>query len=91
MSECISAHALACRREKWAERRGQSKATAAVASTAAGRRDKRGSPVGPQAIDMAWVLACQSVGARAAPCVFANAINDIFGTVAALAPFEVRP
>lgn len=52
-------------------------------NTRAGRRDKRGSPVGPQAIDMAWVLACRSVGARAAPCVFMNAINDNFGTVAA--------
>lgn len=49
----------------------------------AGRRDKRGSPVGPQAIDMAWVLACRSVGARAAPCVFMNAINDNVGTLAA--------
>lgn len=48
-----------------------------------GRRDKRGSPVGPQAIDMAWVLACRSVGARAAPCVFMNAINNNIGTVAA--------
>lgn len=52
--------------------------------TTAGRRDKRGSPGGPQAIDMAWVLACRSVGARAAPCVFTNAINDVFGTVAAV-------
>lgn len=76
MSEYISAHALACRREKWAERRGRSE------DTTAGRRDKRGSPVGPQAIDMAWVLACRSVGARAAPCVFTNAINDNVGTVA---------
>lgn len=50
--------------------------------TTAGRRDKKGSPVGPQAIDMAWVLACRSVGARAAPCVFTNAINDNVGTVA---------
>lgn len=49
-----------------------------------GRRDKRGSPVRPQAIDMAWVLACRSVGARAAPCVFTNVINDVFGTVAAV-------
>lgn len=49
----------------------------------AARRDKRGSPIGPQAIDMAWVLACRSVGARAAPCVFMNAINNNFGTVAA--------
>lgn len=48
-----------------------------------GRRDKRGSPVGPQAIDMAWVLACWSVGARAAPCIFMNAINNNIGTVAA--------
>lgn len=52
--------------------------------TTAGRRDKRGSPVRPQAIDMAWVLACRSVGARAASCVFTNAINDVFGTVAAV-------
>lgn len=52
-------------------------------TTTAGRRDKRGSPVGPQAIDMAWVLACRSVGARAAPCVFMNAINSNVGTVAA--------
>lgn len=52
-------------------------------NTRAGRRDKRGSPVGPQAIDMAWVLACRSVGTRAAPCVFMNAINDSVGTVAA--------
>lgn len=52
-------------------------------NTRAGRRDKRGSPVGPQAIDMAWVLACRSVGARAAPCVFMNAINSNVGTVAA--------
>ncbi len=34
-------------------------------TTTAGRRDKRGSPVKPQAIDMAWVPACRSVGARA--------------------------
>lgn len=29
MSECISAHALACRREKWADMRGRSKDTTA--------------------------------------------------------------
>jgi hypothetical protein len=55
-----------------------------------GRRDKRGSPVEPQAIDMAWVLACRSVGARAAPCVFNNAIKSIFGTVGAFARLETR-
>jgi len=52
-------------------------------TTTAGRRDKRGSPVELQAIGMAWVLACRSVGARAAPCVFSNLIKDIFGTVCA--------
>lgn len=62
-----------------------------VINTTAGRRDKRGSPVDPQAIGMAWVLPCRSVGARAAPCIFSNAIKDIFGTVSALAPLEARP
>jgi hypothetical protein len=59
--------------------------------TTAGRRDKRGSPAEPQAIDMAWVPACQSVGVRAALRVLINAIKDIFGTAGALAPFEARP
>jgi hypothetical protein len=59
--------------------------------TTAGRRDKRGSPVEPQAIDMAWVLACRSVGARAAPSVFNNGIKTIFGTVGAFARLERRP
>ncbi|WP_456738296.1 lytic transglycosylase domain-containing protein [Bradyrhizobium sp. USDA 4459] len=44
-------------------------------TTTAGRRDKRGSPVEPQAIGMAWVLACRSVAARAATCILTNAIN----------------
>ena len=59
--------------------------------TTAGRRDKRGSPVDPQAIGMARVLPCRSVGARAAPCILSNAIKEIFGTVGAFALFEVRP
>ncbi|WP_316224557.1 MULTISPECIES: hypothetical protein [unclassified Bradyrhizobium] len=71
--------------DAWAERRGQWK------DTTAGRRDKRGSPVEPQAIGMAWVLACRSVGARAAPCSLRNAIKDIFGTVCAFAIFEAQP
>ncbi|MBB4427943.1 hypothetical protein GGD66_006529 [Bradyrhizobium sp. CIR48] len=50
-------------------------------ATTAGRRDKRGSPVEPQAIGMAWVLACRSVGARAALYIFTNAIKGVFGTV----------
>ena len=84
MRERASSHALACSGERWAERRGQWK------DTTAGRRDKRGSPVDPQAIDMAWVPACRSVGARAAPCVLNNAIKDIFGTVGPLARLETR-
>ena len=62
----------------------------ALGSTTGGRRDKRASPVEPQAIGMAWVLACRSVGARAAPSIFNNAIKGIFGTVGAFAPFEGR-
>jgi hypothetical protein len=85
MTECASSHVLACPGEEWAETRGQR------ANTTAGRRDKRGSPGEPQAIDMTWVLACRSVGARAAPCVFNNAIKTIFGTVGAFARLERRP
>jgi hypothetical protein len=84
MTECATSQALACSGEEWAERRGQ------WGNTTAGRRDKRGSPVEPQAIDMAWVPACQSVGARAAPCVLNNAIRDIFGTVGGFARLETR-
>ena len=57
-------------------------------TTTAGRRDKRGSPVEPQAIDMAWVRACRSVGARAAPWIFNNAIKTVFGTVGDFARLE---
>lgn len=85
MSECASSRALASPGGDWAERWGQR------GGTTAGRRDKRGSPVEPQAIGMAWVLACRSVGARAAPCVLTNAINNSFGTVGAFALFEARP
>ena len=85
MTECASSHAPACPGEEWAERWGQWE------DTTAGRRDKRGSPVEPQAIGMAWVLPCRSVGARAAPCVLSNAIKDIFGTAGALAHFETQP
>lgn len=82
MSECASSHALACLGEEWTARRGQ------WGNTTAGRRDKRGSPVEPQAIGMAWVLPCRSVGARAAPCIFSNAINSNFGTVDDFARLE---
>jgi hypothetical protein len=85
MTESANRHALACSGEEWAARRGQ------WGDATAGQRDKRGSPVDPQAIGMAWVLPCRSVGARAAPCIFSNAIKDIFGTVDAPAPLEARP
>ncbi len=45
-------------------------------------QDKNGSPVEQQAIDMACVQPCRSVGARAALCVFSSEINVVFGTVA---------
>jgi hypothetical protein len=84
MTECASSHVLACPGEVWADTRAQR------GSTTAGRRDKRGSPVEPQAIDMTWVPACRSVGARAAPCVLNNAIKDILGTVGGFPGLETR-
>lgn len=56
-----------------------------------GRQDKRGSPVEPQAIGMAWVLACRSVGVRAARCIFTNAIKGVFGTVCSFDRWEALP
>jgi hypothetical protein len=84
MSECASSPALVRPGEEWAERQAQ------WGGTTAGRRDKRGSPVEPQAIDMAWVRACRSVGARAAPWILNNEIKDAFGTVRAFTRLEVR-
>jgi len=60
-------------------------------NTTAGRRDKSGSPVEPQAIGMAWVRPCRSVGARAAPDVFANEFNCVFGTVCDFMSAEPLP
>ena len=85
MTECASSRALASSGEEWTERRGQ------WGGTTAGRRDKRGSPVEPQAIDMAWVPACRSVGARAAPDAFANEFSSVFGTVRDLMFLEPLP
>jgi hypothetical protein len=75
MTGCAVWRAMACFGIEWLGRREQQ------GSTTAGRRDKRGSPVKPQAIGMAWVLPCRSVGARAAPDVFSNEFNSVFGTV----------
>ena len=55
------------------------------------RRDKRGSPVEPQAIDMALVPACRSVGARAALNILTNATKGFFGTVCVRDCREARP
>jgi hypothetical protein len=85
MTECASSHALKCPGEEWAETLGR------WGNSTAGRRDKRGSPVEPQAIGMAWVLPCRSVGARAALCDLTNVIKSFSGTGGALAPLEARP
>jgi hypothetical protein len=46
-----------------------------------GRQDKRGSPVGIQALVRACLSPCQSVGSRAAPAHNVNNLNRISGTV----------
>ena len=56
-----------------------------------GRRDKRGSPVELQAIVMARVLACRSVGSRAAPCILMNAIKGVFSTACVFDLGEAPP
>ncbi|MGJ4932410.1 hypothetical protein ACQR1K_35105, partial [Bradyrhizobium sp. HKCCYLRH3095] len=48
-------------------------------------QDKSGSPVERQAIDMACVQPCRSVGARAALGVFGSTINIVFGTMGGFA------
>ena len=45
-----------------------------------GGQDKGGSPAEPQAIDMAWVPACRSVGTRAALFIFSSDFKGISGT-----------
>ena len=77
--------AIACSGIKAAGRRGQR------GNTTAGRRDKSGSPVEPQAIGMAWVRPCRSVGARAAPEAFANEFKRVFDTALLFAPAERLP
>lgn len=51
-----------------------------LGATGRRRRDKSGSPVAIQAIGMACLSACRSVGSRAAPAEFRNVIKGIFGT-----------
>ena len=85
MTECSSWHALARSGEEWAEVREQ------WGGTTAGRRDKSGSPVEPQAIGMAWVRPCRSVGVRAVPDAFAKEFKNVFGTAPHSAPVELLP
>jgi hypothetical protein len=85
MTGCAAWRAMACSGMEWLGRREQQ------GSTTAGRRDKSGSPLEPQAIDMAWVRACRSVGARAAPEAFANELNSVFGTVRDFTFVEALP
>ena len=49
------------------------------------RQDKRSSPDERQAIAMAWVQPCRSVGGRAAIEFFASKVKDHFGTDRAVA------
>lgn len=49
-------------------------------STTEGGQDKRGSPVVIQAIDMACLPACRSVGARAALDSLCKDFNAVLGT-----------
>lgn len=50
-------------------------------NTTLGRQDKRGSPVVSQAIEMAWLPACLTVGARAVLEDFVNDFKVVSGTV----------
>lgn len=85
MTGCVVWRAIACCRMEWLGRRKQQ------GGTTAGRRDKSGSPLEPQAIGMAWVRACRSVGARAAPDAFDNEFNSVFGTAPHSAFVEPLP
>lgn len=60
-------------------------------NTSLGRQDKRGSPVVIQAIDMACLPACLSVGSRAATETFLNNFNGIFGTADVMPSLVGRP
>ena len=60
-------------------------------TTTDGWQDKRASLVEPQAIDMAWVPACRSVGARAAACSLGSDFKGVSGTVRPPAFTGTRP
>jgi hypothetical protein len=85
MAGCVVWRAMACSGMEWLGRREQQ------GSTIAGRRDKSGSPLETQAIGMAWVRPCRSVGARAARDAFANEFKNVFGTAPHSALVEPLP
>lgn len=74
MSAIASWRDMACIRKAWAGEYGERK------TTTDRRRDKRGSPVEPQAIEMAWVPASRSVGVRAVIDDFSKDFRDVLGT-----------
>lgn len=85
MSAVFSLRSLAGSSVGWsALRRGTGRTTARW-------QDKRGSPVVIQAIDMAWLSACLSVGSRAATEEFSKDFNAVSGTVRLVAPLLGRP
>lgn len=85
MTGCVVWRSMACSGIEWLGRREQQR------GTTAGRRDKSASPLEPQAIGMAWVRPCRSVGARAAPDAFAKEFNGVFGTAPHSAWVEPLP
>jgi hypothetical protein len=74
MSRIAPFRALACHVVPWWGKRRE------LGAKGRRRQDKSGSPVASQAIDMAWLSWCRTVGSRAAIKDFFNNINAIFGT-----------
>jgi hypothetical protein len=74
MSRIAPFRALACHVVPWWGKRWE------LGAKGRRRQDKSGSPVDRQAIDMACLSPCRSVGSRAAIKNFANDSNAVFGT-----------
>lgn len=85
MSVVSSYRSVAGSRVRWSTLRRETRRTTAR------WQDKRGSPVVIQAIDMAWLSACLSVGSRAATEEFSKDFNAVSGTVRLVAPLLGRP
>lgn len=85
MSVVSSYRSVAGSRVRWSTLRRE------TGRTTARWQDKRGSPVVIQAIDMAWLSSCLSVGSRAATEEFSSEFNAVSGTVRLVAPLLGRP